>query len=67
MPDRARYDIVVTPTNPGSNGAKVLSAPVTVVFAADLESGRSMPRVVALLRKAGSFPEKFLAKVCVCV
>lgn len=48
----------------GSNGAKVLSAPVTVVFAADLESARTMPRVVALLRKAGAFPEAFLAKVC---
>lgn len=52
-----------TPHPTGSNGAKVLSAPVTVVVAADLESARTMPRVVALLRKAGAFPEAFLAKV----
>jgi hypothetical protein len=41
----------------------VLSAPVTVVFAADMESARTMPRVVALLRRAGAFPEAFLSKV----
>ncbi|EWM27486.1 nitroreductase-like protein [Nannochloropsis gaditana] len=47
----------------GANGNRVRTAPVTVVFAADVESSRLMPQVVALLRQAGTFPEGFLKKI----
>lgn len=47
----------------GANAAKVVTAPVTVVFAADIESNRLMPKVMALLRKAKAYPEAFIQKV----
>lgn len=47
----------------GSNGQSVLEAPVTLVLAADLESGGLLPKVLELHRRAKAFPEEFLKKV----
>ena len=47
----------------GANGLKVQRAPISVVFAADLESSRLVPRLLTLLRRAKTFPEAFLKNV----
>jgi len=63
LQDPALRNKVATHAMLGANGDRVRNAPVTVVFAADLESGRLMPRVVELFRQTGTFPEGFLKKV----
>lgn len=47
----------------GANSKAVLEAPVTAVFAADLESGRLLTKVQDIHRRAGVYPEAFLKKV----
>lgn len=41
----------------GANGKRVQAAPVSVVFAADLESGRNDAKLQVLLRRAAGYPE----------
>ncbi len=60
---QAQRDKLASQAMLGANGVRVRTAPVTVVFAADLESARLMPRVVNLFRQTGHFPEPFLKQV----
>lgn len=63
LQDPALRDKVATHAMLGANGDRVRNAPVTVIFAADLESGRLIPRVVELFRRTGTFPEGFLKQI----
>lgn len=63
LQDPQLRDKIATQAMLGANGGRVRTAPVTVVFAADLESSRLMPKVVDLFKKTGHFPEAFLKNI----